>query len=198
MKFTELRDVLFDFIQDYFAGAIVEWGELPLGTKPQNPFLSLKMGSMKRPQHFITETTNEAVRSYIPTTVPLKVELFTHGEQCKDEDGDIYFVNTAMEDMADFVNYMISPYADDFYERYDICVRPEGDVKDTTAVRDSNYEYRAMQEFVVTFMDESNGYAGISRANWKPTASGGGTEKLANKQIMDVDPEGINIENEED
>lgn len=198
MTITQLRDVLFDFIQDYFAGAIVAWGELPNGTKPQNPFIRLKMGSMKRPQHFITEVTNEATRSFIPTTVPLSVELFTHGEECKDEDGDSYFVNTAMADMADFINYMISPYADDFYERLDICVRPEGDIKDTTAVRDSNYEFRAMQEFVVSFLDESNGYAGISRANWKPTASGGGTAELARNQIMDVDPEGINIENEED
>ena len=80
MKLTELRDVLFDFIQDYFAGAIVEWGELPLGTKPQNPFISLKMGSMKRPQHFITETTNEAVRSYIPTTAYIRNEFTFHNQ----------------------------------------------------------------------------------------------------------------------
>ena len=194
MTVTQLRDVVFDIIQSYFAGAIVAWGELPFGTKPTSPFLRLKMGSIKRPQHFITETSIDASRSYIPSSVPLTVELFTHGEERKDEEGDSYFVNTAMGDLADFVNFMVSEYADELYEKLDISIRPEGDIRDTTAVRDSDYEYRAMQEFVVDFMDESSGFAGISRANWKPTASGGGTAELANKQILDVDPDTLNIE----
>ncbi len=195
MTVTKLRDVIYDIIQDYFAGAIVEWGELPFGTVPTSPFLRLKFGSITRPQHFITETQNNASRSLIPSSVTLSVELFTHGEERKDEDGDSYFVNTATADMIDFVNYMVSEYADEMYERLDISVRPEGDVLDTTAVRDSDYQYRAKQDFIVSFMDESRGFAGISRDNWAPTPSGGGTEELANQQIMDVDPEKLNIEN---
>ncbi len=196
MNILELRDILFEMIQGYFAGAIVEWGKATLGTKPQNPFICLTMGDVKRPQHFITEVTDEATRSLIPSTVPLKVELFTNGREVKDEDDDIYYEDTSMADMIDFVNYMVSPEADDYYERIDISITPEGDVKDSSAVRDDNYEYRAFQLFTVSFMDVSEGYAGISRRNWKPTASGGGTAELANKQIMDVDNSKIDIEQE--
>lgn len=194
MRIDELRDALFEFIQGYFAGADVAWGPRQNATKPINPFLRLTMGKVHRPQHLITEITNEASRSLIPCTVILSVELFTHGREIVDDEGDSYFEDTAEADMMDFVNFMTSDYADDHYERLDINVRPEGDILPTSAVRDQDYEYRAKQDFLVSFMGEAGGYAGISRPNWKQTASGGGTEELANLQINDVDPDTLDIE----
>ena len=108
---------------------------------------------------------------------------------------DSYFVNTAVDDMVDFVNYMTSFHADDVYDLLNISVRPEGDVLDTSAVLDSDYEYRAMQEFIISFVQETDGYAGIAKSNWKPTPSGGGTAELANKTISDIDCRDIKIEN---
>lgn len=197
MTVEMLRDILFEMIQGYFAGATVKWGEHN-STKPSSPFIRLKLGSLRRPQHFINQSDKNASRSYIPSTTLLTVELFTHGRKVPDEEGDFYYVNTSMDDMADFVNYMVSPEADDVYMRNDISVRPEGDIKNTTAVLDSDYEYRAMQEFIVDFIQESNGYAGIMRDNWEPTPSGGGTEELASKPIYDIDCNDVDINSQEE
>lgn len=194
MTVEELRDHLYDIVQGYFAGATVMWGEQN-SARPTSPFIRLKLESLKRPQHFITQTDKSDSRSYIPSTTTLSVELFTHGRKIADENGDFYFVNTAVDDMADFANYMVSPYADDVYEKLEISVRPEGNILDTSAVLDSDYEYRAMQEFVVDFIQESQGFAGIANDSWKPTPSGGGTSTLASKKISDIDCRNIEINN---
>ncbi len=169
------------------------WGEQNR-TRPTSPFIRLKLGSLKRPQHFIRQVGKNVSQGYIPSTTMLSVELFTHGRKKTDEDGDAYYVNTAVDDMADFVNYMVSPRADDVYEQLNISVRPEGDIIDTSAVLDSDYEFRAMQEFVVDFVQETGGYAGIGRDSWEPTPSGGGTAALANEQISNIECCNIEIQ----
>ena len=52
-----------------------------------------------------------------------------------------------------------------------------------------------MQEYVVEFVQTVQGYAGISRDDWKPTASGGGTEELENSEIPELDAGSIEITN---
>ena len=186
MTVNELKNALFDIIQGYFAGADVAWSEQN-SVKSLNPFIRLKLGSIKRPIHFINETQNNAPSGYIASTTMLTVDLFTHGKKVTFEDGYTIYENTAMEDMADFMNYLMSPYVDDLCESLNISIQPEGDIKDTSAVVDNDYSYRAMQEFVVGFVQETRGYAGISRDNWKPTPSGGGTEELANKELANIE-----------
>lgn len=186
MTFDELKDVLFDIIQGYFAGADVAWAEQN-AVKSTNPLIRLKLGSIKRPSHFIYETQNNAPLGYIASTTMLTVDLFTHGKKITDEDGFSVYANTAMNDMADFMNYIMSPYVDDLCESMNISIRPEGDIKDTSAVLDNDYSYRAMAEFVVGFVQETRGYAGISRVNWEPTPSGGGSKDLANKEMVTIE-----------
>ena len=186
MTVKELRDALYDIIQEYFAGADIAWAEQN-AVKSSNPLIRLKLGSVKRPLHFIDGVENDAPLGYIASTTILTVNLFTHGEPVEDEDGYIYYVNTALDDMLDFANYMQSPCADELYNKLNISIRPEGDAKDVSEVVDNDYSYRAMQEFVVSFVDETRGYAGISRANWKPTPSGGGTKELALKETSTID-----------
>ena len=95
----------------------------------------------------------------------------------------------------ELTNFLTSDYADAFYEKYDICVRPEGDAQDVSGLVDTSYEYRAMQEYVVEFTQTVQGFAGISSENWHPTASGGGTEELANSEIPELDAGSIEITN---
>lgn len=186
MTVNELKDALYEIIQGYFAGADVAWSEQN-SVKSLNPFIRLKLGSIKRPIHFINETQNNVPSGYIASTTMLTVDLFTHGKKVTFEDGYSIYENTAIDDMADFLNYLMSPYVDDLCEELNISIRPEGDIKDTSAVVDNDYSYRAMQEFVVGFVQETRGYAGISRENWKPTPSGGGTEELANKELTTIE-----------
>ena len=197
MTLENLRDILLNMVQGYFAGASVMWGEQN-NVRPSSPFIRLKLGSISRPQHLLLKTGNAVPCGYILSTTIFSVELFTHGRKMTDEDGDSYFINTAMDDLSDFVSYMLSPYADDVYERHNISLRTEGDILDTSAVLDSDYEYRAMQEFAVEFMQEARGYAGISHDNWEPTPSGGGTADLASKEISDIDCRSIEIKETEE
>lgn len=186
MTVNELKNALYDIISGYFAGADVAWSEQN-AVKSQNPFIRLKLGSVTRTLHFITETDNDDPTGYIPSTTILTVDLFTHGERVVDEDGYSFFVNTAVDDMNDFLNYLSSPHVDDMCNGLNIAIRPEGNVKDTSAVLDNDYSFRAMQEFVVSFVQKTKGYAGISRENWKPTPSGGGTAELANKEMTTIE-----------
>ena len=186
MTISELKDALYDIVKGYFAKADVAWSEQN-SVKSVNPFIRLKLGSIKRPLHFINETQNNAPSGHIASTTMLTVDLFTHGKKTTLEDGCVIYENTALDDMADFVNYLMSPYADDQYERLNISLRPEGDIKDASAVVDNDYSYRAMQEFVVSFVQETKGYAGIGRGNWTPTPSGGGTEELASKETYTIE-----------
>ena len=191
MTVRELRDTLYEIVQGYFAGAEVAWSEQN-AVKSTNPLIRLKLGSIKRPSYFINQVDNNAPCGYICSTTMLTVDLFTHGEEIVDEEGYSIYVNTALDDMADFINYLQSYYVDDMCENLNISIRPEGDIKDTSAVLDNDYSYRAMQEFVVSFVQETRGYAGISRENWKPTPSGGGTAELANMELTDISE--VNIE----
>ena len=191
MTIRELRDTLYGIVQGYFVGAEVAWSEQN-AVKSTNPLIRLKLGSIKRPTYFINQVDNNAPCGYICSTTMLTVDLFTHGEEIVDEEGYSIYVNTALDDMADFLNYLQSYYVDDMCENLNISIRPEGDIKDTSAVLDNDYSYRAMQEFVVSFVQETRGYAGISRENWKPTPSGGGTEELANMELTDIGE--VNIE----
>ena len=186
MKVSELKDALYDIIQGYFAGAEVAWSEQN-AVKSLNPFIRLKLGTITRPIHFINETQNNVPMGYIASTTMLTVDLFTHGEKITDDEGDTIYVNTAMDDMADFLNYIMSPYVDDLCENLNISIRPEGNIKDTSAVVDNDYSYRSMLELVVSFVQETSGYAGISRDNWKPTPSGGGTGDLENKELTTIE-----------
>ena len=186
MTVSELKDALYDIIQGYFAGADVAWSEQN-SVKSYNPFIRLKLGSTTRPIHFIKEMQNNAPTGYIAGTTMLTVDLFTHGRRVVYDEGDSAYENTAVDDMADFVNYLMSPYVDDICEGLNISIRPEGNIKDTSAVVDNDYSYRATTEFVVGFVQETKGYTGISRENWKPTPSGGGTEELANKELATIE-----------
>ena len=136
MKISELKDTLYEIVQGYFAGAEVAWSEQN-AVKSQNPLIRLKMGSIKRPLHFINGVENNAPCGYISSTTMLTVDLFTHGEEIVDEEGFAIYVNTALDDMADFLNYLQSPYVDEMCENLNISIRPEGDIKDTSAVLDN-------------------------------------------------------------
>ena len=191
MKVRELKNILYDIVQGYFDRAEVAWSEQN-GVKSTSPFIRLKLGSIKRASYFINQVDNNAPCGYICSTTMLTVDLFTHGEEIVDEEGYAIYENSALDDMADFLNYLQSPYIDEKCETLNISIRPEGDIKDTSAVLDNDYSYRAMQEFVVSFVQETRGYAGISRENWEPTPSGGGTQILANMELADIQE--VNIE----
>ena len=103
-------------------------------------------------------------------------------------------MNTALNDLMDFDDFLRSDYGNGLQNDYDIFIDAEGPAQDVSEVVDTHYEYRAYQEYTVAFMATTSGAAGISRENWKPTASGGGTKELAEKRTPDLDSSEIVIE----
>lgn len=198
MTVSELQTVLHEIIAEYFPNTLIIWAEQRKLVKPSGTFITLKLRNLTATQHSIKVTENNAPVSYKPSKMMLELQLFTHG---RDEriivDGEELeiSVNTALNDIADLTNFLTSEYADAFYTKHDIALRPEGDAQDVSGLLDTNYEYRAMQEYVVEFTQTANGLAGITRKDWNPTASGGGTKELASQEAANLDADSIDIKN---
>lgn len=197
MNLSELKEHLHNIIQTYFGGATVAWAEQKI-VKPTLPLITLKLDSLTYPLHSIKVIDSDESTGYIPSSVRLEVQLFTEGEEKIDDEGDKYIVNTAMSDMMDFVNYINSDYVLDICDELDIAIRTEGPIQDISALlNDTRYEFRAMQDFFVSFTQTSAGKAGISRLDWQQTPSGGGTAELADMQDDFIENDSIEIIDED-
>lgn len=196
MTIDELKSVLHDIISKYFQDTQIVWAEQLKLVKPSLPFILLKLRNLRFTQHTINVVKNGVPCAYQPSQTMLELQLFTRGGTVtiEDEDGEsVVSVNTALNDIMDLTKYLTSEYADELYEKYDICIRAEGEAQDVSEVVDTNYEYRAFQEYIIDFQQTCNGRAGISRKDWSPTASGGGTKELAESEIGEITK--VSIEN---
>ena len=187
MTLRELREHLYDIVIAYFKGlepnGVVWAGSNSVKATP--PFVTLKTGA-------VTQTTFGNVRcdggvsstEYNMKTI-LEVQLFTPGGEREHGEGEaLAMENTAVSDLIDFVNYMKSDYVSGITEGLNITLIPMGQVQDLSALlNDVSFEYRAMVEFQVNFVQTATGAAGISTPGWKPTPSGGGSAELAAKEI---------------
>ena len=196
MKVSELKDVLVDLIAIYYPNTEIRWGKQKRAVKPSGDFIQLNLAPINFSNHSNEELQNNAQIGYIESKTRLEVQLFTHGAKktITDSDGTFTIVeNTALDDMMELTKFLTSKYADDYYREHDISVQAEGAAQDISEVLDEDYEYRAFQEYTVFFNQTQEGYAGISNSNWKPTASGGGTKELADKQTESLEPSEIQI-----
>ena len=198
MTIEEVKKALVEIIATYFPTTQIVWAEQRKLVKPSGTFIQLKLRNLGASLHSIKEVDNDVLCGYKPSKTMLEVQLFTKGAiQTFVEDGEEVKVSvkTALNDIMELTNFLTSEYADAFYEKYDIAVIPEGDAQDASGLVDTAYEYRAMQEYVVEFTQTVQGFAGISREDWHPTASGGGTEELAKSEIPELDAGSIEIIN---
>lgn len=190
MTAQELKKTIYTMAHDYFGGAVVAWSKQSDRVKPKTPFLSVDIGNVHRTQHDMLVLRDDEFICVMPSHVYVTFVLFTFGE--KKDAG--YYDNSALNDLQDFVNYLLSREVDDISTGYNVTFDMEGDVQDATDLLDNDYQYCARAQMRVMFGQVVRGYAGIRRDNWQPTASGGGTEEIASKQIYDIDKDKIRIE----
>lgn len=198
MKVSELKDALYGIIATYYPKTEIRWGKQKRAVKPLGDFIQLKLAPIEFSNHTNEELQNDAPIGYIASTTHLEVQLFTHGrKKTITEDGESITIteNTALDDIMDLTKFLTSNYADDYYREHDFSIVADGPAQDVSEVLDEDYEYRAFQEYLVFFNQTQTGYAGISDTAWKPTASGGGTKELADKQMESLDPSEIKIIN---
>ena len=205
MTLDALKEKLYERAATYWSGAAVVWSAASK-VKPNAPLVVLRLGTVRRPSHPITQAINGILFSAYPSDVALQVDLFTKGRQ--NDSG--YLANTALNDLLDFANFLDSTASTEWSGRNDISLALLNGVQDLSEViNDTQWQYRAMCEFAVSFTQwtaEFHGVlsesgiefgedgipTGVIRENWRETASGGGTEELANERaetIEEVIPE---------
>lgn len=178
----QIKENIYSLVKEYFTGAEVYWME-ERGVKSALPFVTLKLSSLLRSQFPITREENGELVKYYPSETTLEINLYTCGKSPPPIAGKVSARrNTALSDLSQFVSFIMSEYAISFMEENNLEIVPTGPVRDVTALLGgSQFEFRAMQEFSVTFVQEAREWAGIGVAEgseWQQ-ASGGGTEELA-------------------
>lgn len=220
MTLNELQEHLIDIASEYFSGTAVIWAQ-EKAVKPTPALVTLRTGNVSRPLQPITEVIDGVPCGYYPSRVTLEVNLFTKGRRYKPIDEKTAAQeNTAVNDLADFVNYLNSPYMVDECYTLDIAITPMGTVMDaSTLINDTRWDYRAMAEFSVDFMQIAVGAAGILaessikhekdpedpdapeppyiKPEWSPTDSGGGSQELADETTGYFEEVEIEAEKEE-
>lgn len=192
MNIGDVKTFIYNLVKEYFTGATVVWGAIHNAVRPTLPFVVLQTGDIIRARDSIV--AGEDFDQYYAARVSVDVNLYTKGKAVT-VSGGTYYENTATQDLSDFVNFLLSPYAQVKFRENNIGLSLESGLRDLTQVLDEEFEYRAMQELVLTYYETSAGYAGISATNWAQTSSGGGSQALANE--LEYDIEEVEIEHDE-
>lgn len=202
MTYGEARRAIYAPTVKYFSGATVAIANSKQ-VKKSRPFVLMNFGPLQ-----MTTFPNERYLDgepclYYPASMKLEVQLFTNGRKLSNGAME----NTAVGDLTDYVNFMMSHYMTVELGRKEMSILSSGPVQDvTTVINDANYEYRAMVEFTVYFTVTSVGYAGILDESsiktdqtdpenpgkvlppyidpeWKETDSGGRNDDLATATV---------------
>ena len=194
MTLNQLKSVLLERTTEYWGGATVAWGATKK-VKPLAPLVILRLGTVTRAAQPVTQMINGIVFSAYPSEVPLQIDLFTKGNTVEVAEGQ-YNENTAVNDLLDFVNFLDSTASIEWSNKNDIGVSIMSGVQDLSEViNDSQWQYRSMVELRLTFTQWAAEYNGVLsetsiifnkaglpvgiNPNWQQTASGGGTQDLA-------------------
>ena len=184
MNQVEVKDRLADIVKNFFPGASVIWTE-QMNTRPKLPYITLKLGSINRTAFPVED--DEGRRAYQYSTM-MELNLYTDGqplivEGC--ETGNR--INTATSDLMEFSNYLESDAVVDDLSSDGMGVMLSGPVRDLTELQNTtNYRYRAMAEYAVTFCGLANGMYAESNMPLVPNSSGGGSEDQAAKEVQPI------------
>ena len=162
MTVGELREAIREIVKRYFAGAAVKWID-ENNVRPTGPLVTLQLRNIQRELFAILENRQGHPVKLWHTRAMLDVNLYTPGGVSAVQPGIRPRAdNTAVSDMQDFVSYMDSDYVYGVLGPQDVTVLPEGPTQDVSELVDNaKYEYRAMQEFTVDFIQNAAGVSGI-------------------------------------
>lgn len=198
MNSKELGDVLLRIAKMYFANASVIWSQ-GKNTQRKKPYVTLKLSSTGRATHSSDVMEDDVLCGYIPSKAVFRVNLFTNGRKI-DVGDDVMpiFENTAVADLEDFCNFLVSDKVSQICFEEDITILQKGEVVNVTELLDGvDSEYRAQVEFDVDYMQTVTGAYGVSTpmfapddeetednpSTFVPTPSGGRTEEQVNTEI---------------
>ena len=177
MNLVEVKEVLYDATECFFAGAAIIWTE-QINTKPPVPYVTIKTGGIRRDNFPIIDEEGHSVYQCSTT---LEVNLYTNGKPMpsgKNQTGN--FIDTATSDLSEFAIFLDSERMTDFFSKRGVGILLMPPVRNLTGLQNSTqYRYRAMAEFAVSYVEEADGQYGISSMLMVPNSSGGGTSDMA-------------------
>lgn len=162
MTLAELKKLLVQLTQTYFAGATVTYAKQSFVAKPGSPLVTLTTGSVNRSRNPPVKIIEGTPVAFYPASVPVQIDLFTHGRQEEVAPGFTPIAeNTAEDDMLAFESFLNSPFVTQWCHQHDIAIVVPTAVQDLTGlVHDTNYEFRAMLEIAVYFTMTAIGITG--------------------------------------
>ena len=81
MTLAELKKLLVQLTQTYFAGATVTYAKQSFVAKPGSPLVTLTTGSVNRSRNPPVKIIEGTPVAFYPASVPVQIDLFTHGRQ---------------------------------------------------------------------------------------------------------------------
>lgn len=163
MTFSEAKRCFRDITARYFKEANVIYANQSHAVKPTSkPLVTMAFGNIKRPLNPPTILIDGRPVSYYPTSVPVTLNLFTHGRRIEIAKGITPTMeDTAAEDLADFLSFLNSEMAIQFCGENDIAIIIPNDVQTLSGIiNDVAYEYRARAEIELRFTSIAAGYSG--------------------------------------
>jgi hypothetical protein len=153
---------MYDLVAEYFGGATITWGKVK-GVSPNVPQVVLNMGTVTRSYQPITQHVGEVLVQSYPSKTTLQVDLYTKGAPSNTDPGmTAAFENTAVNDMTDFLNFINSEYVGDWCEINDVSILCNTVSDLTELLNDVVWDYRAMLELELGFMQSAVGRTGTS------------------------------------
>ena len=210
MRATEARELFRQLTARYFAGATVTFSNQSRVAKPRVPLVTITPGIVRRPTAANYSMTDDEVVGHYLYRITFQVDLFTHGAPVvDDETGEtVAYVNTAMDDMLSFADFLNSDYAIRWCHVNDVSILIDGDVQDLTGVvNDTNYEYRArmsvlfyftqkavgptavLKESSIQYPDGEGGYTPETPLETESPTNGYETDAMKKEEAAIVEPE---------
>lgn len=185
MNLEKVKETLYDMTEMFYNGATVIWTE-QINTKPNLPYVTLKLGSIQKTTFPITD--KDGNRYYLCKTT-LEVNLYTQGKPVTVGDNVTgNYENTATSDMLDFIKFIESDSIVDYLAGKGVDVLLIPPVRDLTDLQnDRSYRYRSMTEMTVSWAEDADGPYGIRRMAGVPNSSGGGTEEMVNAEYYTIE-----------
>lgn len=163
MNVAEVKEAIRQLTELYFSGAKVTYTKQSFTAKPTKPLVTLTSGTVSRPRNPPVKIIDGRPVSFYPATMPIQIDLFTHGRKKVLKPGQTPIMeNTAEDDMLAFADFLNSDFAVQWCHERDLSIVISNTVEDLTdLINDTNYEYRAMIEVQVGFTMTAIGYTGV-------------------------------------
>ena len=166
MTLNNVKKLLEEITSTYFSGGAVIWGQAK-AVRPISPVVTLNAGAVMRNFDPITLSVDGVPVNVYPSQTTVQVDIFTRGVKAIDEVPGVYSasINTAVNDMIEFMNFLNSEYVASWCYVNDISITISGPVNDLTAlINDTAWDYRAMVELEIGFTQGASGSTGM---NWE-------------------------------